>query len=42
MVDDTIFEGIHLLYVGLDDEVPYRIERFEGPQRIVIDLVHDG
>jgi hypothetical protein len=42
VVDDTIFEAIHLLFVGLDDEVPYRIERFEDPQRVVIDLVHDG
>ncbi len=41
VVDDTIFEGIHLFYLGLDEQVSYRIDRLEDPQRVVIDLVED-
>ncbi len=41
VVDDTIFEGIHLFFIGLDEPVSYRIDRFEDPQRVVIDLIED-
>lgn len=39
--EGVIFEGQHQIFVGVDAEVPYRIERFDDPQRIVLDLVHD-
>jgi hypothetical protein len=40
--DDTIFEGMHLFFVGIDgDERPFLVERFDDPQRVVIDLFHD-
>ncbi len=42
VVEDTIFEGIQSFFVGLDGERAFLIERFEDPQRVVIDLPHDG
>jgi hypothetical protein len=41
VVEDTIFEGQHVFFLGLDAEVPYRIQRLDDPQRVVIDLVVD-
>lgn len=41
VVGDTLFEGIQTFAIGLDEERPYRIERFEDPERIVIDVLHD-
>jgi hypothetical protein len=41
VVNDTIFEGQHTLFAGLDAERPFLVERFEDPQRIVIDVFHD-
>jgi hypothetical protein len=38
IVHDTIFEGVQTFFVGLDDERPFLIERFEEPQRVVIDI----
>ena len=40
VVNDTIFEGIQLVFVGLDEERAFVIERFEDPQRVVIDIPH--
>lgn len=40
VVDSVVFEGQHQLFIGLTEPVPYRIVRFDAPQRIVIDLVH--
>ena len=40
VVGDTLFEGIQTFAIGLDEERPYRIERFEDPERIVIDVLH--
>jgi hypothetical protein len=40
VVNDTIFEGDHTFFVGLDAQLPFRVERLEDPQRIVVDLVH--
>lgn len=40
VVNDTIFEGIQLIFVGLDEERAFVIERFEDPQRVVIDIPH--
>lgn len=41
VVEGVLFEGQQQIFLGADRDVPYRIERFEDPQRIVIDLVHD-
>jgi hypothetical protein len=35
-----IFEGQQQVFVGTTRPVAYRIARFDGPQRLVIDLVH--
>jgi hypothetical protein len=40
VVNDTIFEGQHTFFVGLDEELPFRLGRLEEPGRVVIDLVH--
>jgi hypothetical protein len=42
LVEDTIFEGHHNFFIGLDRERPFLVDRFEEPDRIVIDLPHDG
>jgi hypothetical protein len=42
VVDDTIFEGIHLFFVGLDAERSFVVERFDDPHRIVLDVLHDS
>jgi hypothetical protein len=41
IVEDTIFEGQQVFFVGLDEERPFRIARLDDPQRIVIDVVTD-
>ena len=41
LVEDTIFEGVHTWFVGTLDEAAYRVERFDDPQRVVIDVMHD-
>jgi hypothetical protein len=40
VVVGIIFEGQQQVVIGLDEQVPYRIARFDDPQRVVIDLVH--
>ena len=40
VVHDSIFEGYHLFFVGLDAEAPYVVARLVDPQRLVIDLHH--
>lgn len=42
VVEDTIFEGVHTFAIGLDEELPFEVRRFEDPQRVVIDIFHDG
>jgi hypothetical protein len=42
LVEDTIFEGHHTFFVGLDDERPFLVERFTDPDRVVIDVLHEG
>jgi len=39
VVQDTLFEGYHTFAIGLEEAVPFAIERLEDPQRLVIDLV---
>lgn len=41
VVDDSIFEGIHLLFAGVDAQRPFLVERFADPQRVVIDVFHE-
>jgi hypothetical protein len=40
VVEGVVYEGQHQLFLGVDEEVPFRLERLEDPQRIAIDLVH--
>lgn len=40
VVSDTIFEGIHTFVAGTVGEQPFLVERFEDPQRVVIDVAH--
>jgi hypothetical protein len=42
VVEDTIFEGIHLFFVGLDEQRPFLVERFDDPHRVVLDIPHGG
>lgn len=35
-----VFEGQKQVFLGLTEEVPVRVARFESPERLVIDLVH--
>jgi hypothetical protein len=42
VVEDTIFEGHHTFFVGLDEERPFLVERFDDPDRVVIDVPHEG
>jgi hypothetical protein len=42
VVEDSIFEGYHDFFVGLDGERPFLVDRFDGPSRVVIDIPHDG
>ena len=39
VVQDTLFEGYHTFAIGLEEAVPFAVERLEDPQRVVIDLV---
>lgn len=41
VASDTVFEGVHGVFIGLDRERPYVIGRLEEPQRIVVDIFHD-
>lgn len=38
---DSAFEGMHLVFIGVEEPVPYRVEVFDDPTRIVIDLLDD-
>lgn len=40
VVNDTVIGGGHSFYIGLEEELPFRVARLENPQRVVIDLVH--
>jgi hypothetical protein len=40
IINDTIFEGYQTFFIGLEEELPYRIARMEDPQRVAIDIVH--
>lgn len=38
---DYPFEGMHMIFVGVDADHPYRVQVFHDPERIVIDILHD-
>jgi hypothetical protein len=40
VINDGIFEGQHTFYIGLDEQLPYRVARLDDPKGVVIDLVH--
>lgn len=43
LVEDTVFEGHHTFFAGLDAERPFAVSRLSSPQRIVVDvLAQDG
>jgi hypothetical protein len=41
LVEDTIFEGHHTFFLGLDDEQPFVVDRLDDPHRVVIDVHHE-
>lgn len=38
---DYPFEGMHMIFIGLDEQHPYRVQVFDSPLRIVVDILHD-
>jgi hypothetical protein len=40
VVNDTVFEGWHTIFVGLEYEAAFIVARFDDPQRVVVDLFH--
>lgn len=42
VVEDTLFEGLHTFPVGTTGEQPFLVERFQDPQRVVIDIFHEA
>lgn len=38
VLDGTVFEGVHTFHVGVAERLPYRIERRESPQRLVLEV----
>lgn len=40
IVNDHVYEGQHVFFVGTVGELPFRVFRLEGPQRVVVDLQH--
>jgi hypothetical protein len=41
VVNDGVFEGQHTFFVGLDQELPFRVLRVDEPKGIVLDVLHD-
>jgi hypothetical protein len=40
VVWDTTFEGTSVAFVGLSEELPFRVYLLEDPARVVLDVVH--
>jgi hypothetical protein len=40
VVNESLFEGYHTFFVGLDERLPFVVGRLDDPTRLVIDLVH--
>jgi hypothetical protein len=41
VLDDSIYEGHHDFWLGIDDQRPYRVALLEAPTRVVIDIETD-
>ncbi|ACQ79849.1 conserved hypothetical protein [Beutenbergia cavernae DSM 12333] len=41
LVYDGIFEGVSLVFLGVDEEAPFRVFALENPTRVVIDVRDD-
>lgn len=39
LVSDSLFEGQHLLFVGVDRRAPFRVRRLDDPHRIVLEII---
>lgn len=39
-VNDDVYEGQHVFFVGTARELPFRVFRLDGPQRVVLDIQH--
>lgn len=40
IVNDNIYEGRHVFFVGAVRELPFRVFRLDDPQRVVLDVQH--
>lgn len=38
LITDTLFEGRYAFYAGVTDRPPFAVERFDDPQRLVVDV----
>lgn len=38
---DSPFEGMHTVFIGLDDKLPYHVQVLHDPERLVIDVKTD-
>ncbi len=38
VVEGTLFEGVHTFFIGLTERVPFQVNRFDSPQRVVLDV----
>lgn len=41
ILNDSIFEGQHAFFIGVSEELPYRVQRLQDPQRVVIHIASD-
>lgn len=39
--NDSIFEGQHVFFVGVEQQSPFRVQRLNDPQRVVVDIASD-
>lgn len=40
IVNDHVYEGRHVFFIGTVRELHFRVYRLEGPQRVVVDVQH--
>jgi hypothetical protein len=41
VVNDGVFEGQHTFFVGLDEQLPFRVLRVDEPKGVVLDVLSD-
>lgn len=39
---DYPFEGMHMAFIGVDEDRPYRVQVFDNPARVVVDIRNDS